>query len=282
MARDPSITQEQVSKAAESIRESGMRPTARAIRERLGAGSMATVLKFLKAWQDTQVRQPDTPITLPNALQRGLIEFVASEVEHSRAEIQAELELTQQANADLIVESERQTLSIENLNATLEKAYAEKAEASGRLEQITLERDAALAASAAERRAAENARTDLAKALLRLEAMPRLEKEMDELRVKLEGESSARVSAEQSSAVAIAKLEGANEARATAERLIEEMKTNDQARAKEISDARSEWSTAQATIADLRQKLAALYRPRLPASRTIESRPRKKKDEGST
>ncbi|HEM7880099.1 TPA: DNA-binding protein [Burkholderia contaminans] len=54
MAREPNITQEQVSKTAEQIRDAGGRPTARAVRERLGTGSMATVLKFFQAWQDAQ------------------------------------------------------------------------------------------------------------------------------------------------------------------------------------------------------------------------------------
>lgn len=79
MVREPGITQDQVSKVAEKIRDEGARPTARAIRERLSTGSMATVLKFFQAWKDAQVHPAEAPVALPLGLQRGLIEFVALE-----------------------------------------------------------------------------------------------------------------------------------------------------------------------------------------------------------
>lgn len=188
MAREPGITQDQVSKVAEKIREEGGRPTARAIRERLGTGSMATVLKFFQAWQDAQVRPAEAPVALPQGLQRGLIEFVATEVERGRSELLAELETARQANADLILESERQALQIQNLESLLEGVYAEKASLTGRLGQIEGERDEARGEAASERTAAESARTELAKSMLRLEAMPRLEKELDATRGELEKE----------------------------------------------------------------------------------------------
>jgi hypothetical protein len=213
MAREANITQDQVSRAAESIRDAGDRPTARAIRERLGTGSMATVLKLFQAWQDAQVRPAETPVVLPQALQRGLLDFVAAEVDRSRAELHAELDIANQANADLIVESERQSLIVENLTASLEAAHAEKAQLAGRLAQVEAERDAAREEASAERAAAESARTDLAKALLRLDAMPRLEKDLDELRQELETERAIRVGAEQAAAVAAAKLEASLDAR---------------------------------------------------------------------
>lgn len=211
MAREPNITQDQVSKVAEQIRDAGGRPTARSIRERLGTGSMATVLKFFQAWQDAQVRPAEMPVALPQSLQRGLLEFVAAEVERSKAELRADLEIANQANADLIVESERQAAIVENLTATLEGAYAEKAELSGRLAQVEAERDEARHDATTERAAAESARTDLAKALLRLEAMPRLEEDLKRARDGLETERAARVKAEQASAVAVTKSDAARE-----------------------------------------------------------------------
>ncbi|WP_174419305.1 hypothetical protein [Burkholderia diffusa] len=125
------------------------------------------------------------------------LEFVAAEVERSKGELRADLEIASQANADLIVESERQAAIVENLTATLEGAYAEKAELSGRLAQMEAERDEARHEAAAERAAAETARTDLAKALLRLVAMPRLEENLKGVREALEKERDARVKAEQ-------------------------------------------------------------------------------------
>ncbi|WP_207002566.1 DNA-binding protein [Trinickia mobilis] len=274
MAREPNITQDQVSKAAESIRDAGGRPTARAIRERLGTGSMATVLKFFQAWQDAQVRPAEPPVVLPQALQRGLLDFVAAEVDRSRTELRAELDIANQANADLILESERQALTVENLTASLEAVHGEKAELSGRLGQVEAERDAARQDAAAERQAAESARTELAKALLRLEAMPRLENDLGDVRRELEAERTARVNAEQSAAVAIAKLEASIEARQAAERGLEEAKRHEQAKDSELSALRQELKDAQSDAAALRADLMATVKPR---SRGPLTTPRQRK-----
>jgi hypothetical protein len=262
MAREATITQDQVSRAAEGIRDAGSRPTARAIRERLGAGSMATVLKFFQAWQDAQVRPAEAPVALPQALQRGLLEFVAAEVERNRTELRAELDIANQANADLILESERQGLVVDNLTASLETAHAEKAELAGRLAQVEAERDAARHEAATERAAAESARTDLAKALLRLEAMPRLEKEIDDARRKLETERAARVNAEQAAAVAGAKLDAAVEARQVLGRTLEEAKRHEQEKHAELVSLRAELKEARAASDALRATPLPAGKPR--------------------
>ena len=45
MGRESVITQEEVNVVADQLRATGAKPTARAVREALGGGSMATVLK---------------------------------------------------------------------------------------------------------------------------------------------------------------------------------------------------------------------------------------------
>ncbi|REE06586.1 plasmid replication DNA-binding protein KfrA [Paraburkholderia sp. BL27I4N3] len=275
MAREPNITQEQVSKAAESIRGAGGRPTARAIRERLGTGSMATVLRFFQAWQDAQVKPAEPPAALPQALQRGLLDFVAAEVDRSRIELRTELDIANQANADLIIESERQGLMVENLTASLEKVHAERAELSGRLGQVEAERDASRQEAAAERRAAESARTDLAKALLRLEAMPRLEKDLHDARRELDSERVARVNAEQSAAVAVAKLEASLEARQSIERTLGEARRHEQEKDAELASVRADLKDARSAADALRAELLGTVKPRSAGPPTA-TRTRKK------
>jgi chromosome segregation ATPase len=279
MAREPNITQDQVSRAAEAIRDAGGRPTARAIRERLGTGSMATVLKFFQAWQDAQVKPAEAPVALPPALQRGLLDFVAAEVERNRTELRAELDIAAQSNADLILESERQGLIIENLTASLETVHGERAELAGRLAQVEVERDAARQEAAGERTAAESARTDLAKALLRLEAMPRLEKDLDDVRHELETVRGARVSAEQAAAVADAKLEASVEARKvleqTLDRTLDESRRHEQEKEAELANLRAELKEVHAATDALRAELLAAVKPRPRGSLPAPS-PRKK------
>lgn len=262
MAREPGITQDQVSKAAERIRASGQKPTARAIREQLGTGSMATVLRFFQAWQDAQVRPAEVPVALPQGLQRGLIDFVAVEVERGRSELLTELETAKTANADLILESERQALQIQNLESLLEAAYAEKASLTGRLGQIEGERDEARSEAASERAAAESARTELAKSMLRLEAMPRLEKELDETRGELKMEREERAMAVQSAAVAEAKLQGAIEARLMIERTLADAQKHGQASDEEISLLRQELKAAGVELKAARTPVPSTATPR--------------------
>lgn len=274
MAREPSITQEQVSRAAETIRDAGGRPTARAIRERLGAGSMATVLKLFQAWQDAQIRPAEAPVSLPQTLQRGLLDFVAAEVERSRLELRTDLDIANQTNADLIVECERLGLIVDNLTATLEAVHAEKAELAGRLTQVETDLDSCRQEAATERQAAEVARTELAKALLRLEAMSRLEGDLVAARNDAAAERAGRVAAEQASAVALAKLDAAIEARKQLEAGLLEVKEREALVRAELVSVRADLKQELSTSASLRDQIDARGRVR---TKTIRPLPGAKK-----
>lgn len=203
MARETAITQEQINAAADAIRAEGARPTARAVRERIGSGSMATILKLFQVWQGGQVRPAEQAVSLPPALQRALVDFIGQEIAGARATLEADLVTAQTAQHDLIVECERQAATIETQAQALEASIATQAEQAGRMGQINSDLTRATNDIQQERLAAEAARTELAKALLRLEAMPRLERELDTLRADLAEERQARTAAEQTAAVAI-------------------------------------------------------------------------------
>lgn len=208
MAREATISQEQVNAAADAIRAGGTKPTARAVREAVGGGSMATVLKLLQVWQGGQVRVEEGPVVLPAGLQRALVDFIGQEVAGAKADLQSDLVVSQQANGDLIAESERQASTIELQAEALETVQAEKAELAGRLAQVESDLARATDDIGHERQAAEHARTELAKAELRLEALPRIEAEADRLRGELASERTAKVTAEQTAAVAGEKVAG--------------------------------------------------------------------------
>lgn len=207
MGRESVITQEEVNSVADQLRATGAKPTARAVREALGGGSMATVLKHLHVWQSHQVRAPDTQAVLPVGLQRALVDFIAQEVASAKVTLEADLVTAQQANQDLIAESERLAAALEREKSAVKTLQADKAELSGRLGQLTKDLEEVRAEAVAQREAAEHARTEKAKLELRLEGVPRLETEIERLKVALESERSAKVVAEQQAAVAQARLE---------------------------------------------------------------------------
>lgn len=248
MAREATITQEQVNAAADAIRAGGAKPTARAVRESLGGGSMATVLKLLQVWQAGQVRAEEIPVVLPAGLQRALVDFIGQEVASAKSVLQDDLVSAQQSNGDLIAESERQASTIEIQAEALDLAQAEKAELAGRLAQV--ESDLAKAGDdvAAERQAAELARTELAKAQLRLEALPRIEAEADRLRAELEAERTAKVAAEQAAAVALAKLEGMTDRATKAEARTDQTEREARQANQELASARHQVQAQQIAL----------------------------------
>ncbi len=207
MARDATISQQDVDAVAEQLRVGGERPTARAVRERLGRGSMATVLRYLQVWQAGQARPVDSAVALPAALQRALVDFIGQEVLAAKAALEAELALAQQVNADLLVESERQAAALEEMDKALEALRYERAEVLGRQAQLSADLAASQEAVEAQRQAAEAARTESATQRVLLDRLPRLEGEIERLRSALDSERGARAVAEQAVAVAAAKLD---------------------------------------------------------------------------
>lgn len=207
MPREASITQAQVDAVAERLRATGTWPTNRAVRDELGMGSMATIVKYLKNWRDRQPQQGEQKLTLPPAIQRTLLEFIGQEVASAKANLQADLAIAEQTNADLIVESDRQATALELQETENERLRAECATLNGRLIQLTNDLESNQASLETQRRATETARTEMARQELRLEALPKLTDQLERLQDALEKERAGRVLAEQSAAVSAARLE---------------------------------------------------------------------------
>ena len=211
MGRESTVTFEQIAAVADAMKIEGVKPTSRAVRERLGnTGSMGTINKLLGRWKSGQERQISAALVLPPALQRVLLEFMDNELTTARTTLEAELADQQQEAADLATENERQVLENDAQAETIEQLRADVATHQGRAGQLeadlTVSRDEAVR----ERSGAELARTELAKAQLRLEAMPRLDADLTAVRGELEKERHARQQAEQAAAVLAAKLEAAD------------------------------------------------------------------------
>lgn len=77
----------------------------------------------------------------------------------------------------------------------------DKAAVEGKAQQLAVDLAVAKEETVRERQAAEQARIELAKTMLRLEAMPRLEADLEAIRVELAKERQGRIDAEQRAAV---------------------------------------------------------------------------------
>lgn len=208
MARESTITLEQVSVAADNIKSQGIKPSARNVRDALGSGSMATVLKFLQQWQGGQVRQSQAiDDTLDPTIARAISNQIAAKVQEATGDATARL-ADLQAEADTIIaENERQAAEIEAQAGELAALQEQHAALVGRAQQIELDATRTAAELVAERQAAEAARVELAKAMLRLEAVPRIEAEIEKVRDELLQARAQASEQHEAAAVATAKLE---------------------------------------------------------------------------
>lgn len=267
MAREASITQEQVNAAADAIRAAGENPTAKAVRDRLGSGSMATVLRLWQNWKAQQFRPAEQPLALPPVLQRALIDCIGQEIAAARVGLEADLVTIQAAQADLITENERQASTIELQAEAIQVAQEAQASQAGRMGQLEMDLAKAISEVQQERRIAELARTELAKIQLKLEAMPKLEAEIVALRTELATEHLARTAAEKTAAVVSARLDASDRRageieaqRKLGEARIAELVKSGETAAADAKKSAQDLATANGATKTLEAKLDAATR----------------------
>jgi colicin import membrane protein len=225
MGREAKITYAEVAAAADAMCAANLRPSSRALRERLGnTGSMGTINRLLQEWKTVQERHTVQPVTLPAGVQRAILDFMAHELATAKAQLQSALEEQRQEMADLAIETERQAADIEDRAKAELALRADVALLQGRIAQTEGELAQAGREMIDERELASNARIDLAKALLRLEAVPSLEADLATLREESRKISQERAAATQQAAVLEAKLEAARERTVQAEAFGAEMR----------------------------------------------------------
>ena len=212
------VTFEAVAAAAETLQIAGQRPSVRAVIAHLGGGSPNAVLKYLAEWkagrpvvriEDTAL---DTRITLAiiDQMQRVAVTAAAA-AEERAAGIEDDLQAL--AEAQQAAEQQIEALTAERDTAQqqadeLTRQLADEEENAERSLQHATEQASALRVDlAGERKHQEQTAAALAKAEVRLEALPDLHTEIERLRAALDTENKARAVAEQQAAVLAAKLE---------------------------------------------------------------------------
>ena len=223
MGRTALVTFEMVASAAEAMKAEKLDVVTRAVRERLGnIGSQGTVNKHLQTWKARQAQHVTSPLSLPPALQTSILDFMASELSNARQALESDLSTQQKEMADLATDNEKQFDLLEENTELIDTLRTDIATLQGKTGQLEINLAKCNSEVIHERENAQTAHTELAKALLRLEAMPRLEADIDAARLALDAEKAAsrvaldkehaaRVAAEQSVAVAAAKLEAGNQ-----------------------------------------------------------------------
>ncbi len=217
------ITQEQVNLAADAICAEGNKPTVLDVRKRLPAGSMSAIWRLFQVWQTSQATSATSDISVSSELQRTLEDFITQKIKAVKEQLEFEIENLHQVNSELMKEIERQQNQLTLQGVELHSAKAIKNEVSGRFEQLNAELARAKEEIEIEKESATQSRMELVKAQLKLESVPRLEADLDQLYKNLEQERVAKLNAEHSAKALAAKLETESAARKKAENELLEM-----------------------------------------------------------
>lgn len=232
MPRNALITFNQVAKTADAMKSAGLKPTARAIRERLGnVGSMQTVLRHLQEWKTGQQRQREPGQSLPESVQRAFLDYLDARLTDAQSTLAAELADQRVETESVAEENDRLVSALEEQAEAMDQLALEKASAEGQVVQLRAEMNRLREEFTTTRQNAEHARIELAKVELRLEAVLRLEADLATNRQLYESERQARVAAEQ--ATAVLKSQKADLESRLAERVVPAHTTTNSARRSE-------------------------------------------------
>ena len=205
MARE-GISYEAVEAVATGLAGAGQAVTLRAVREKLGTGSMNTVSRHLQGWREARPTAAavifEMPAELVNAFGRELRRGADQAVAGFQAELlEARAEVKELAGTGEALEVERKALACQVVDLTTAR---DQAEATARERATEISR--LIESVEHEQRAAESARIDAATSRLKLEGqsdrLEELRKSSASLKAELMVAEKARVAAEQVSAVA--------------------------------------------------------------------------------
>jgi colicin import membrane protein len=286
------VSYEQVKAVADGLVSKGQTPTITAVREGLGTGSPNTIQGHLLKWRGARPNAPSMAIELPSTIIREIHAEIARAADTARAEIQEKLALAEQEAAVLAREGERLETEKEQMEERFTALTQERDVMAGKAAEQGLELERLKKEVERERRAAEEARIEVAQARLTIEAqgnqLAAQTKTIEQLRDDVKQERSAHNDALREHAAEKATREG------LAERLadllerergaqhavlelrvrIDELGQAAQTNAAEFARVTSELKSAQQALAEAREQIF-----KGDVSNTKES-PRKGRAEG--
>src|SRR3546814_12874140 len=114
----------------------GQKPTNLAILDKLGSGSMATVVKLLQNWKAGQVRASATIDDVVDAdVSKAIGNMLARKITEATSEANAKLADLQSDLSSVISENERQASTIEEQNEEMARLRAQVQTQSGQIEK---------------------------------------------------------------------------------------------------------------------------------------------------
>jgi chromosome segregation ATPase len=264
MAREASITLEQLSTVANDIVKAGGKVTSRSIRDAIGTGSQATICKLLQQWRGSQVRQSEViDDTISQAVIKAISNEIAGKVRQAIADTTGSLADLQVEHNLLINESDVQALEIEVQNDQLAGLNARFSSLSGKNQQIEADFVSLTKKLKDEQEDTKLALSALAKAELKLEGLPKIEAEVISVRAELLAEKALSAQYHESSAVALAKFEAEVNQRKIVDANLSDVNNR-------LIDAQSELNKERLNSQSLQNRLDTTTRDLVLANSNIE------------
>lgn len=138
MARTSNITFGQVAQIADAMKAAGNRPTARAVRERIGSGSMGTIHKLLQQWQgkSSEADEETEASELPNHIQSALMDFIGTEIATACEPLNEELQQAKTDLEEIALDNERLNRAYDQQSADVERLMGDLGNTKGQLMTI--------------------------------------------------------------------------------------------------------------------------------------------------
>jgi chromosome segregation ATPase len=190
MARKASITQEQVSAAADKLTAAGQSVSLASVLAALNTGaSKSTLLPLMQNWRNSQERLSNTAIddTVDAGIVRAIAASLAGKIKEATSVLNSKIAESQEALNGILQENEQQEMRIDELEAALSESQETAQSQAGQLIQLKSELARAIEGLESESKAHKTTITQLAKSELQLESLPSLREELASYRTKFEG-----------------------------------------------------------------------------------------------
>lgn len=278
------VSYETVAAAAESLSKDEKRVSVRSVMGVLGGGSPNAILPLLNQWKAGRPVAQATEINVDPRIGQIIAEQITkataearSDIEQRLAEVEADasaiaeagreaeqaLEAAQAEIAKLTTQAQTQAGQIEQLKADAEQVKRDAADQVATAQAAA--RDAVTKAeeiAARERGEREVAQVALAKAELRLEAMPKLQAEVEKLQTALDAERQAKAVSDAKAAALDAKATGLEGRLADCQAQADKAAKIADERLNEQNRSCSELvGTLKAEISGLQQRLVEALKP---------------------
>ncbi|WP_153132878.1 DNA-binding protein [Dechloromonas hortensis] len=268
MARTTNITFGQVAQIADAMKAAGTRPTARAVRERIGSGSMGTIHKLLQQWtgKASEADEDQSP-ELPSSIASALMDFVSTQVAEACEPLNEELAAAREAADALAEDNERQTIAYQEQGRDLIASLENLAAARANLEQTK----SVLADHESEvfklRQQVSDLLRELDRSQRQTEMFASYQPELAQAKTALASSEAARIEAERSAAVLSAQLVAKSEKADELEARLKTAETLVSAKDGELKQANNHYQACAARLEAAAREVESLRKK--PASTKI-------------